>query len=492
MTKSLVVPKRVFVASLATETNTFSPLRTDLQDFKDSFYAAPGEHPESPTLCSAVFPVARSVAAQYQWHLIEGTATWAEPGGMVNQHTWEYLRDQLLDELQAALPVDIVLLGLHGAMVAQNCLDCEGELLQKVRELVGDQVHVGVTFDPHSHLSDRRVQHADVITVFKEFPHTDFVDAAQSLINLMRRVSMAEIKPCVAVFDCKMIELFPSSREPMRSFVDKIKAMEGRDNILSISIIHGFMAGDVPDLGTKVLVVTDNDVEQGITLARSLGMELFNYRGTTRPEFVSPVEALQQAKLDTQGTTVVADVWDNPGGGVAGDSTIILREMLQQGISNAALATIWDPIAARTCFSAGLDARLTLRFGGKMSNKAGEPVDAEVVVRNLVRQATQSFGQSTVPLGDCAWIEVNGIDVILNTVRSQVFNPDIFTNLGIDPLKKNLLVVKSTNHFHDAFSRIASSIVYAAVNGPYPNDPVTNQYQHLSRNIWPRVDNPHD
>jgi microcystin degradation protein MlrC len=492
MANASAPPKRVFVASLATETNTFSPLRTDLQDFKDSFYAPPGEHPASPTLCSAVFPVARRVAAQYQWQLIEGTATWAEPGGMVNQHTWEQLRDQLLSELRASLPVDIVLLGLHGAMVAQDCTDCEGELIEKVRELVGDQVHIGVTFDPHSHLSDKRVQSADVITVFKEFPHTDFVDVAENLINLIHRMSTGDVKPCMNVFDCKMIELFPTSREPMRSFVDRIKAMEGFNNILSISIIHGFMAGDVPDLGTKVLVVTDNDVDQGQALAQSLGMELFDYRGTTRPEFVSPVEALRQAKLDSKGTTVVADVWDNPGGGVAGDSTIILREMFKQGVADAALATIWDPIAVRTCFSAGIDARLMLRFGGKMSDQAGEPIDAEVVVRNLVRQTTQSFGQSTVPLGDCAWIEVNGIDVILNTVRSQVFNPDLFTNLGIDPLQKKLLVVKSTNHFHDAFSRIASSIIYAAVDGPYPNDPVTNHYQHLSRDIWPRVDNPHD
>ena len=484
--------KRVFIASLATETNTFSPLRTDIQDFKDSFYAPPGEHPSSPTLCSAIYPVARRVAAQNQWELIEGTATWAEPGGVVNQQTWELLRDQLLDELQTALPVDMVMLGLHGAMVAQNCSDCEGELLEKVRGLVGDHVPIGATFDPHSHLSDRRVQNADVITVFKEFPHTDFVETAENLVDLIHRLSRGNVSPCMNVFDCKMIELLPTSREPMRSFVDRIKALEGHDDILSVSVIHGFMAGDVPDLGTKVLVVTDNNPDQGNALAKTLGMELFSYRGKTRPEFVSPAVALQQAGQSSVGTVVIADVWDNPGGGVAGDSTVILRELFRQDVEHAALATIWDPIAVRTCFSAGINAKLVLRFGGKMSNKAGEPIDAEVIVKNLVRQATQSFGQSTVPLGDCAWIEVNGIDVILNTVRSQVFNPDIFTNLGIDHTAKRLLVVKSTNHFYDAFSRIASSIIYAAVDGPYPSDPKKNRYQQLSREIWPRVDNPHD
>jgi len=483
--------KRVFVGSVATETNTFSPLRTDLQDFKDSFYAEPGQHPETPTLCSAVYPVARRVANQYQWSIVEGTATWAEPGGMVNQQTWESLRDQLLGELRTAMPLDIVLLGLHGAMVSQECSDCEGELIELVRQVVGEHVIVGVTFDPHSHLSQRRTDHADIITVFKEFPHTDFVETAENLVELVYRASSGEITPTMNVYDCQMIEIFPTNRDPMRSFVDRIKAMEGHDAVLSISVVHGFMAGDVPDLGTKVLVVTNDSAKKGANLAETLGQELYSYRGQTRPEFLSSSDAVSRANESDEHPVVIADVWDNPGGGVAGDSTIILNELFAQNCTNTALATIWDPIAVRTCFSAGLGARLNLRFGGKMSDNAGEPIDAEVHVRNLVRDATQSFGQSVVPLGDSVWIEVNGIDVILNTVRSQVFDPDIFSNLGIDALSKSLLVVKSTNHFYAAFSAIASSVIYAAVDGPYPNNPITNNYKNLNREIWPRVENPH-
>ena len=484
--------KRVFLGSIATETNTFSPLRTDLQDFKDSFYAAPGQHPETPTLCSAIYPVARRHAAEYGWQLVEGTATWAEPGGIVNQHTWVQLRDQLLSELRAAMPVDIVLLGLHGAMVAQDCLDCEGELMAAVREIVGPSVIIGATFDPHSHLSARRVAHADLITVFKEFPHTDFVEVAEALIELAHQMVSGGIAPQISSFDCRMIEVLPTSREPMRSFIDRIKALEGKDDILSVSVIHGFMAGDVPDLGTKIIVVTDNARAKGDALAKRLGMELFALRGTTRPEFLNPDVALDRATGSSTHPVVIADVWDNPGGGVPGDSTIILRKLIALKARNTALASIWDPIAVRTCMSAGEGASLRLRFGAKMSSDAGDPIDADVIVRKVVRSAVQSFGTSIVPLGDSVWIEVGGIDVILNTVRSQVFNPDIFTNLGIDPTRKKLLVVKSTNHFHDAFSRISDNILYAAVDGPYPNDPATNDYKHLRRDIWPRVKNPHD
>lgn len=487
MTKS----KRVFVASIATETNTFSPLRTDLQDFKESFYAAPGAHPVTPTLCSAVFPAAKAKAKEFNWEVIEGTASWAEPGGIVNQHTWVFLRDQLLAELKAALPVDIVLLGLHGAMVSQDCLDCEGELLASVRTITGPNVIIGVTFDPHSHLSADRVENADLITVFKEFPHTDFVDVAEALVELVHQTSEEKIKPVISTYDCKMIEILPTSRQPMRGFVDRIKAMEGTDDVVSVSVIHGFMAGDVPELGSKMIVITNDNKAKGDELAAKLGAELFAMRGKTRPEFLDIGAAFKMVSQASAAPIVVADVWDNPGGGVPGDSTFILRELMDKKIMNAALASIWDPIAVRTCFSAGEGATLRLRFGAKMSEFSGNPIDADVIVRKLKRNAVQSFGQSIVPIGDAVWIEVGGVDVILNSVRSQVFNPDIFSNMGVDPKQKSLLIVKSTNHFHDAFSRISPKILYVAIDGPYPNNPVTNNYTNLTRQIWPRVENPH-
>ncbi len=483
--------KRVFVASIATETNTFSPLRTDLHDFKTSFYASPGMHPDAPTLCSAVFSVARQRAEELGWHLIEGTATWAEPGGIINGDTWRFLRDQLLDELRAAMPVDIVLLGLHGAMVAQGCLDCEGELLERIRECVGPGAVIGATLDPHSHLTGKRTANADILIAFKEFPHTDFVITADNLCTLAARAATGDVRPVISVFDCKMIELLPTSRQPMRGFVDRIRELEGRDTILSISVIHGFMAGDVPDLGTFMMVITDDDNEKGTMLARKLGLELFGFRGQTRPEFLTPAAALDKALTCTSHPVVVTDVWDNPGGGVAGDSTLLLRMIIARKMTNVAFATIWDPVAVRTCFSAGEGAGLRLRFGGKMSDKAGEPVDADVIIRKVVKDATQSFGSSKVPLGDSAWIEFEGIHVILNTVRSQVFNPDLFSNMGIDPASMDILFIKSTNHFYDAFSPIAKSTIYAAVDGPYPNNPATNAYKHLSREIWPRVQDPH-
>jgi len=482
---------RVFCASLATETNTFSPLRTDFSDFEQSFYARPGEHPETPTLCSAVFPALRRRAQEDGFTLIEGTATWAEPGGLVSAATWEHLRDEVLSQLKDALPVDAVVLGLHGAMIADGCVDCEGELIAAARLLAGPEAKIGVSFDPHSHLSAKRVEHADIITVFKEFPHTDFVEAGEACVALTLRAASGEITPRISAFDVRMIDVLPTSMQPMRGFVDKIKGMEARGEILSGSVIHGFMAGDSPDLGARIIVITDGDAPRGDQLAHDLGMELFSFRGRTKPDFLSPAEALRQADANPRAPVVVADVWDNPGGGVAGDSTILLQEVLTRQLEDVALGTIWDPMAVRLCFAAGEGATLDLRFGGKTSARAGAPIDATVTVKRLQRDAVQSFGTSVVPLGDCAVIRIGTIDIVLNSNRSQAFSPDLFTNLGIDIARKRIVILKSTNHFHGAFAPVAAKILYAAVDGPYPNDPARADYTRLTRAIWPRVEAPH-
>ncbi len=482
---------RVFCASIATETNTFSPLRTGFADFQDSLYAPPGKHPDTPTLCSAVFPALRRRAAGGECELIEGTAAWAEPGGLVNAATWLRLRDEVLDQLRAALPVDAVVLGLHGAMVADGCTDCEGDLIAAARAIAGPTAIIGASFDPHSHLSDKRIANADVITVFKEFPHTDFVEAGEACVDLVLRAARGEIRPALSVFDVRMIDVLPTSIQPMRGFIDRIRALEGQDDVLSISLIHGFMAGDSADLGAKVIVITDGRPTQGNRLAQSLGMELFSFRGRAAPDFLEPYIALTLAAAADHGPVVVADIWDNPGGGVPGDSTILLRMALDMGLSGVAVGSIWDPMAVRLCHAAGEGARLMLRFGGKTSNTAGEPIDALVEVTRVVRNAVQRFGDSIVPLGDCAAIRFNGVEVVLNAVRSQAFSPDLFSNLGIDPTRRRILIVKSTNHFYGAFAHIAAQILYAAVQGPYPSDPRTNAYTRLTRPIWPLVENPH-
>ncbi|MCX5577914.1 M81 family metallopeptidase [Kaistia terrae] len=488
---------RIFTASLATETNTFSPVPTDRASFEMAFYAGPGQHPETPTLCSSPMVALRRRAKADGIDLIEGTATWAEPGGLLQRQTFEALRDEILDQLKAALPVDAVVLGLHGAMVAQGYDDPEGDLLARIREMVGPDVLIAAELDPHSHLTAKRVANSNILAAFLEFPHTDFYERGEHVVDLAIRTLRGEIKPVISTFDCRMIDVFPTSREPMRSFVDRMKAMHGKDGILSVSLIHGFMAGDVPELGTRMLVVTDNRKAEGDALAEKLGMEIFSLRGKTMmPQFSIDAgldKALELAATRPGKPVVIADTWDNPGGGVAGDGTLILRRMIERGINNVAVATIWDPIAVTFCLAAGEGAHIQLRFGGKAGPDGGAPIDAMVEVVRAVTEGWQSFGASRVTFGPTALVRILGteIDVILNTNRTQTFEPDAYSNLGLDPLSKELLLVKSTNHFHAGFLPIAAEILYIDAGAPYASNPRVTDYRKLNRPIWPRVENPH-
>lgn len=481
---------RIFTASLATETNTFSPIPTDRASFEQTFYAPPGEHPETPTLCSAPIPVLRDRARRQGFTLVEGTATWAEPGGLVRTDVYEALRDEILGQLRAALPVDGVVLGLHGAMVARDIDDCEGDLLARVRALVGPNVIVAAELDPHSHLTAKRVAAADILAAFLEFPHTDFVERAEHVVDLALAACRGEIRPVISTRDCRLVDVFPTSREPTRSFVNRLKGLQSHDNVLSVSLIHGFMAADVPEMGTQILVVTDDAKDAGDRLAGDLAEEVRALRGTT----IMPLAGLD-AVIDRVLSAppeprpfVVADVWDNPGGGVAGDSTIALSAFLAAGLTSVGVATIWDPLAASLCLAAGAGTVMPLRFGGKAGAASGPPIDAEVEVLAADAAAWQSFGDSRVPLGPSAVVRLVGteIDVILNTNRTQTFEPDVFSNLGIDPAGKRLLLVKSTNHFSAGFAPIAREIVYLGIDGIYPNDPRTTPYRKLTRPIWPR------
>ena len=225
-------------------------------------------------------------------------------------------------------------------------------------------------------------------------------------------------------------------------------------------LFTGLWLEDVADMGTKLVVVTDNQKEYGDELAKELGMELFNFCQNKQSGYVSTEEGVKQAKLSAEKTVVVADVWDNPGGGVAGDSTFLVEELIQQEQFDAAVGTIWDPMAVRLCIAAGNGATFNLRFGAKTGINSGDPIDDRVTVTNIVLNAEQSFGESLVPLGDSVVIRLScGIEVILNSVRSQSFSHDLFSNMGIDPLSKKVLVIKSTNHFYDSFSKISNHII---------------------------------
>jgi microcystin degradation protein MlrC len=477
---------RVFSGGLATETNTFGPMPTGLAAFRDRGYFPAGQHPDHMTFFAGPLWAARERGRALGWDLVEGMVAAAQPSGTTTRHAYESLRDELLADLKAALPVDMVVLGLHGAMVADGYDDCEGDLLERVRAIVGPSVVVGGELDPHNHLSAAMVANADVLVSYKEYPHTDILERAYEVVDLCAAKVEGRIAPLASVVDCEMIVTLHTSRDPARGFVDRIKALEGKDGILSISITHGFAWGDTPDMGTKVLVYSDGDAAAGKRLARQLAGELIGMREALDVPFADIDSALDRALACHGGPVVIADSADNPGGGAAGDSTFLLRRLLDRGIMNAALGPLWDPGAVRIAFEAGVGARLMLRLGGKTSAMSGDPIDALCTVKALIPDMKMTgLAGAPTELGNSALIETGSIDVVLISLRSQALGTDLFTQLGCDLARKQIVVVKSSQHFYASYSKIAREVIYADAPGSVTRDLKTLPYRKVRRPKWP-------
>jgi len=481
---------RIFAASLATETNSFSPIPTSRATYENTMYFRPGEHPDRGTLCTGPLWIARRRAKQEGFELIEGSCFWAEPSGPTLQASYESMRDEILEQLRATMPVDGVLLGLHGAMMAHGYDDCEGDLIARVREIVGPKTVIGVEFDPHCHLTEKRVRGADIIILFKEYPHIDFAERAEELVTLVLKTIRREIKPVMSLYDCGMIDIFPTTREPGIGFVAKMKNLEGRDGVLSVSLGHGFAQGDAPEYGTRMLVVTNDAKVKGDALARELGEEVRAKRGTWYPPYLSIDEAIDAAYAEPKGPVVVADSSDNAGGGAASDNTNIIRRLLERGVQDAAVGPVWDPVAVQFCHAAGVGATIPLRFGGKTASTSGAPIDGDVTIIGLAKNGQQTFGKAMVPFGDAAGIRIGGVEVTLISHRIQALGTEIFTAVGIDLAAKRYIGVKSTNHFHAAYAPLAAKVLYCDGEGPSPLDARKYPYRKIRRTIWPHADLP--
>jgi microcystin degradation protein MlrC len=404
----------------------------------------------------------------------------------------------MLAELRAAMPVDIALLMLHGAMVAQGYEDCEEDMIRRVREIVGPDAIIAAELDLHCHLSEAMIEPADIVVIYKEYPHVDMADRAREVFNLAVDAKLGKTKPTMALFDCHMIGLYPTTRAPMREFVDAMTAAEKRPGVLSVSFGHGFQYADVPHVGAKVLVVTDDDPALATQVAEEFGRRAYALRKQIGFDAISlPLEqALTRALASSKAPIVVADQSDNAGGGAPADATFALRWLLDHGATHVAMAIFYDPEVVRTAKKAGVGSTLSVRLGGKMGPSSGAPVDLEVTVLsmrdNYMHAFPQESGEPTYyPAGDVVALRHGGIDLLVNSTRCQCMAPSIFTDLGIAPTRKHVLVVKSVQHFYGAFAPIAGEVIYMAAPGAVAPDPRLVPYRRLdTRAMYPWAEDP--
>lgn len=483
---------KLFMAALATETNTFSPIPTGRAAFmtgRDWFRDDGSRHP--PTMANIPLIEWRRLGEADGHEVAESIATFAQPAGTTLREVYEGLRDMLLGDLRAAMPVDVVLLFMHGAMVAHGYDDCEGDTLERVRAIVGPDATIGIELDLHCHLTERMRTHADAIITYKEYPHVDMAERAADLYRLCLRTARGEVRPAMAYHDCRMINMWRTPLQPARGFVDRMQVLEGHDGILSVSFGHGFPWGDVEDVGARMLVIADGDPAKAQALAAQLARELWEMRAQTVTQHDTVDAAIDHGLAGSGGPVVLADVADNAGGGAPSDNTAILQRLVERGVRDVAIGLFWDPQAVQFCLEAGVGARFLLRIGGKCGPASGDPVDLMATVRAAVEEHSQTgLSGGRLSLGPSAWVSADGIDIVLISKRHQTFAPDAFTGLGLTLADKRLVVVKSTQHFHAAFAPLARAIRYVAAPGAIPPDFAAIPYTKRTVPFWPRVEDP--
>lgn len=480
---------RVFIAGLIHETNTFAPFPTGLHSYvQGGLYHGDGS--KANTLISPVLSLWRRRSEELGGEAVESLLASAEPSGPTLQHVYEAFRQEILRDLDNHAPVDMVLLSMHGAMVAHGYDDCEGDLIQSIRRAVGPRCIIGAELDLHCHLTRAMVHGANALVTYKYYPHTDILSRAEELFSICHDTLTGKVRPVAAVFDCAMTGIYPTGAEPMASLVAKLFELERRDGILSASLCHGFPWADVAEIGTKVLVTADADAALASRAAEEFGLEIYRNREALAPQMHSIDEALGIA-LRESGLVVLAETADNAGGGAPSDNTQLLRAIIERALGNVASGCFWDPLAVSICADAGEGARFRLRLGGKVGEASGDPLDLDVTVMRIVDRHTQSGLTGPVDLGRSVWVRTgNEIDIVITTVRTQTLAPDAFTGIGVPLGGKRLVTVKSIEHFRARFAPFARKILRVMSAGALDMNFAALPYSKRSGNYWPRVADP--
>jgi microcystin degradation protein MlrC len=291
----------------------------------------------------------------------------------------------------------------------------------------------------------------------------------------------------MALFDCKTMGLFPTTREgPMVAVTADLFGAEGKDGVLSLSLNHGFPWADVPNAGAKMLAVADRDIGIAQRAAEAFGRKFYAIRAEATLPFVPFDEAIRRAQEPGDKAILLADTSDQTGGGAPGDTTHMIKALLDAGIRDAVYAPLWDPLAVGICFAMGVGAKLRLRIGGKYEPHSGPSLDVEAEVLFLKRDAYQDqLSNERVPIGDVAVIRVEGIEILLNTRRVGVFSPTMFTHHGMTLADKRVIGLKNLYKHRDVFAPLVREQLFVATPGACPPDWKSIPFKRVPRPMWP-------
>ena len=488
---------RIAVAMMSHETNTFSPVVTDLARFSGT-----GTVPPEGAVAYRIFRGTASclggfieVCEAHQAEVFIPVAAGAAPSGPVAREAYEYMCARIV---AAATDCDAMLLDLHGAMVTEDYDDGEGELLSRIRR-VAPSLPIALSLDMHANLTEAMVSQADIICGYHTYPHVDMDQTAARAARILFDMLAGRVTPVMAWGNAPMLPHVMrqgTDDEPNRGLQQRVMQMEAGE-ALAVSLFTGFPHADIRDAGLSVVAVTDADA----TAARSLRDELLDRAWSERTQFVYQVEPLevsierarQLAEQPGEGPVVLLDHYDNTASGGTMDTTEVLAAVLEAGLDDAAFFGIYDPAAVAAMIDAGVGNEVTISLGGKLHMPAlaeqSEPV--EVTGRVLLLSegrfpATVAMSRGlTMNMGRCGVLRVGGLDIVVISRHLEPFDPGCLRSLGIEPTTRRYLVLKSRIHYRVGFRDLARAMVECAGKGVCTSDYSELEFRKVRRPIYP-------
>jgi microcystin degradation protein MlrC len=483
---------RIAIAGFMHESNTFSPVLTDRAAFvAQSFTTGAGLLDEWRDAHHEVGGFIEAAGSE-GFEPVPLLMAWATPAGPVTDAAFDEITARLGELLRQSRP-DGLLLALHGAMVAQSHLDADGEVLARLRRVVGDDFPIAVTFDLHGNLSQRSIDQCNVAVAYRTCPHVDQRECGRRAASLLVRQLRGEIRPRIALAKPPLIVnimAHDTSRPPLRAFMESVRALEGQPGILAASLLPGFAYADVPQMGPSILVVSDGDADLARRSAEQLAEELWQAREQFAVPLPNAASAVALALRANKRPVVLVDTGDNVGGGSSGDGTTVLAELLRQGATESVVC-LFAPEEVCVCAAAGVEAEVSFAVGGKVDHLHGEPLPVSGHVRRLhdgtyVEPEVRHGGRRLNHMGATAVVELAGRNLlVLNSLRHPPFSLGQLTCLGIEPEKQRILVVKAAIAYKAAYSPIAGTIIEVDTPGLTAVNPNRFSYRHIRRPLYP-------
>ena len=478
------------------ETNTFAVGTTPLADFQRDSQCGPDFNGQAlrqlyrgtNTIHGGFFDAAERLGIE----LLPLLNAHAQPAGVVQQAAADHLLNALCNRLREALPVDGLLLDLHGAMVTEHWEDAEGAILSAVRQLIGPDVPLVATFDLHANLTPRMAQAADVLIGFDTYPHVDMRARGEEAVELLARLCRGEVRAAQALVQLPLLTMPPKQctlRQPMQGLIARLHALEARPGVLTASLAMGFPFADIADAGVSVLVTTDGDRPAAERLAREYAAAVWSAREQFLPELTPVDEALRFAREEARGLVIYADGSDNPGGGAPCDGTVALRRLIETDFQGGVVGVLYDPETVAQAHAAGVGKTIAARIGGKTDDRHGAPLETPAYVRTLgdgryIHRGPMNRGLAG-DFGPMAVLVVGGVEIVLASRRRQLLDAEMLRIVGISPEHCRLLVVKSAVHFRADLGPLAERIFDADTPGIHRPDFGNYHYRRLRRPIHP-------